>query len=570
MKKNLDLMVSFVLTVLAFVTGAANNVVIAAALTDGGTTESGNPQQDVETANNAPVQKSDLDGTGIATETQGRTDIEELYLEDVDKKITKIRPMSTPIDQISRYANSSKTDSFECKYYSVGTRPIKTTTTAQISKSTGASTQSFELPVADPSIFTKDDTIRCVGVAAGYNYKGTEYVGTGFDNGVPDLVLCVCGRKPDNSNPIVYAVNGNPDTSGGQNILPQLIPSGTTLIRMGKACGELDVQTGRFANNPTPDLQYCQNFMIQVEQSTFDKIAAKEVNWGFSDLEEDSIFDMRLTQELSFLFGDMNMIKHVAKENMAQWFTKGIWWMAGNTIDIGHWDADKAEAVISAEDLVNMHQAAFVGEGRGNKKKLVIAGSDVVSAFSKIESDKIRITETIKKWNLEFTSYKTGFGEFLLIHHELFDLCGMSDCAFMLDPEYLSKRIHVSWSRSVLDLKKAGIRRTDAVVLQEVSCLYLRYPKAHARMRLAQSPAVTAISIKDPSVTLTAGQTKQLEVEFTPAGATAPVTWSSSATTYAEVSDSGLLTAKSAGSATITATCGNTSDTASVTVNAAG
>ena len=265
---------------------------------------------------------------------------------------------------------------------------------------------------------------------------------------------------------------------------------------MGKACGELDVQTGRFANNPTPDLQYCQNFMIQVEQSTFDKIAAKEVNWGFTDLEEDSVFDMRLTQELSFLFGDMNMIKHVAKDNMAQWFTKGIWWMAGNAIDIGHWDADKAEAVISAEDLVNMHQAAFVGEGRGNKKKVVIAGSDVVSAFSKIENDKIRITETIKKWNLEFTSYKTGFGELLLIHHELFDLCGMSDCAFMLDPEYLSKRVHVSWSRSVLDLKKAGIRRTDAVVLQEVSCLYLRYPKAHARMRLAQKTTVAAPTLE--------------------------------------------------------------------------
>ena len=35
---------------------------------------------------------------------------------------------------------------------------------------------------------------------------------------------------------------------------------------------------------------------------------------------------------------------------------------------------------------------------------------------------------------------------------------------------------------------EAGIRRTDAVVIQEVSCLYLRYAKAHARMKLAQAP----------------------------------------------------------------------------------
>jgi hypothetical protein len=39
-------------------------------------------------------------------------------------------------------------------------------------------------------------------------------------------------------------------------------------------------------------------------------------------------------------------------------------------------------------------------------------------------------------------------------------------------------------------LKKAGIRNTKAVVLQEVVCLYLRYAKAHARLRLAQQPVV--------------------------------------------------------------------------------
>ena len=35
-----------------------------------------------------------------------------------------------------------------------------------------------------------------------------------------------------------------------------------------------------------PETQYCQNFMIQVEQSTFDKIAAKEVNWNSQTLKK--------------------------------------------------------------------------------------------------------------------------------------------------------------------------------------------------------------------------------------------------------------------------------------------
>jgi hypothetical protein len=118
---------------------------------------------------------------------------------------------------------------------------------------------------------------------------------------------------------------------------------------MGKACGELDVQTGRFNNIPTAEIQYCQNFMIQVEQSTFDKIAAKEVDWSFSDIEEDGIYDMRLSQENTYLWGVKRVIHHVTKDGMATWFTGGIWWMAGQDITVGHWDVTAGKAVISDE-----------------------------------------------------------------------------------------------------------------------------------------------------------------------------------------------------------------------------
>ena len=92
---------------------------------------------------------------------------------------------------------------------------------------------------------------------------------------------------------------------------------------------------------------------------------------------------------------------------------------------------------------------------------------------------------SVEKWNLKFKSWETDFGEILTIHHELFNQCEMKDCGFVLDPEYLTKNTFLSFKRNVLDLKKAGIRNTDAAVLQEISCLYLRYPKAHARVQLA-------------------------------------------------------------------------------------
>lgn len=481
MKKATSLLCRIMLMVLAFVTGASSGVMMAAAvdLPDAGKSESG---ADGDGSKDNP-------NSGIATETFGRDNGDpQFYLSDVDKRIVKIRPMATPIDQISRYAKASSSSSFEVKYYSVGTREIKCTVKTQVTKmESGASTT---LTVSDASMFTLDDTIRVLGVKAITKPDGTKY--QGHDSNVPDLVLCVCGKDPSTNMPTVYAVNGDIDSTTHQPILVPEIKVGTVLVRMGKACGELDVQTGRFNNIPMPETQYCQNFMIQVEQSTFDKIASKEVNWNFSDIEEDGIYDMRLAMENTYLFGVKQVIKHVSKDGMMTWFTGGIWWMAGKDIEVGEWDDDAKCAVISDENLVDITKDLFVGTGIGNKRKILFCGSDMLSAFSKIKSEKFRLKDTVEVWNLKFKSWDTDFGEVLTIHHELFDANGMSDCGFALDPEYLSKKTHVSWARNVLDLQKAGIRRTDAVVIQEVSCLYLRYAKAHARLKLAQAPSEAA------------------------------------------------------------------------------
>ena len=211
--------------------------------------------------------------------------------------------------------------------------------------------------------------------------------------------------------------------------------------------------------------------------------------FGTLVIDEDGIYDMRLSQENTFLFGVKNKIYHPTKNGMATWFTGGIWYMAGKDIEVGEWDATKKCAVVTDDNLVDITKDLFVGTGIGNKRKILLCGSEMLSALSKINSEKFRLKDSVEVWNLKFKSWDTDFGEVLTIHHELFDANGMSDCGFAMDPEYLTKKTHVSWSRNILDLKKAGIRNTDAVVIQEVACLYLRYAKAHARMKLAQAPA---------------------------------------------------------------------------------
>jgi len=483
MKKMLSHLPQVALQGAALVAGADTGVLMAmASLPDGGMTKGGTElykgtSEPHATAGAAALNPANPDG--IMTETEGRTFDPDMYQRDIDERITRIRPMATPIDQISRYATAQKASSFEVKYYSVGTRPVRTTLTENVATANGVSAA---IQVADPDMFTLDDTIRVVGIKAITDHKGAAY--SNDDPRRPDLVLCVCGKTSE-GQPIVFAVNG--DIVNNQPIGVPSIPAGTVLIRMGKSCGELDVQTGRFNNLPSSELQYCQNFMAQIEQSTLDKIASKEVDWGFSDLEEDSIYDMRLAMENSFLFGDMNVVHHSVKDGMSQWFTKGIWWQAGKDIEVGSYSTEKNTTVITDNDLVDISKDLFVGTGIGNKRKVLLCGSDFLAALSKIDSDKFRLKDTVEIWNLKFKSWETDFGEILAMHDELFDLNGMADCAFALDPEFLTKRTHLSWSRNILDLKKAGVRNTDAVVIQEISCLYLRYAKAHARLRLAQS-----------------------------------------------------------------------------------
>ena len=492
-KSTFNRLLSIFLMVMAVIFGVNGQVIMAeAALPDGGSTESGHASEagGATAAQEAGNGGAGRQSEGIASETHGRENFNEkgteFYENDINDKITKIRPMATPVDQISRYATTKSASSFVVEYWSIGTRPIKTTVKETTVESTGTS---MVLKVEDPEMFTLDDTIRVVGVKAITNYKNQAYTSL-TDEPTPDLELCVCG-KDNEGYPIVYAVNGK--LVNKQPIGIPVLQKGQKLIRMAKSCGELDVQTGRFNNLPASEIQYCQNFMIQIEESTFNKIAAKRVDWDFSDIEEDSIYDMRLAMEGTYLFGDMGCIKHTTKNNSAQWFTKGIWWMAGKDIEVGHKataeDQQKGfkqdDVVIWDNELVDITKDIFVGTGIGNKRKVVIAGSKVVTAFSKIRSEKFRLKDTVEVFNLKFKSWETDFGELLMIHSEFFDLQGMSDCALVLDPEFLVKRVHLPWVRNVLDLKAAGIRNTDAVVIQEVACLYLKYPKAHARMRLA-------------------------------------------------------------------------------------
>ena len=86
------------------------------------------------------------------------------------------------------------------------------------------------------------------------------------------------------------------------------------------------------------------------------------------------------------------------------------------------------------------------------------------------------------QWGIDFSEIKSKFGKLYVLYSEVFDDCGMSDYGFIFDPEFIQKWSHVPFDSQELDLKKSGVRNTDALVLTEASCLTLRYPAAHMRI----------------------------------------------------------------------------------------
>lgn len=378
-----------------------------------------------------------------------------LLRSEIDSRIVKIRPMSTPLDQISRYGGARQCRSMKVEYYSVDTKPVTVKLTAAWTapdeRSLSGDTPAT-LKISEARVFQRSTTVLVPSVKS--------------SSGDP-LVLYV--TDSDASTVTVVAVNNT--TDGNIAFVPSL-PKGTLLVRMGRAAAELDVTTPQFETLPVKSHNYCQIFKAQVEQSTFVKIANKEVGWSFSDQEEAAIIDMRMGMEKNFLMGHRCRLTVPSGEEIM--LTGGIWNQTDNDYSYS--------AITSENDLVGLCKQAFQ-HNAGSSRKILLAGSDLIEALHKIDRTRVISSEkAVTKWGLDFTEIHSKFGTLYVLLSEVFDQCGMPANGMVIDPEYITKYSHVPFRTERLDLKAAGVRNTDAIVITEASCLVLRYPKTHMRI----------------------------------------------------------------------------------------
>ena len=383
----------------------------------------------------------------------------------IDRRIVKVRPMATPIDQISRCAGARPTRSMTVEYYSVDPKKPRTTVAADVPaglgkrRSDGIYTHSIS--TKEDNIFEPSETLMLPDVIVGVKPGSA---------GEP-LVVYVLERNADTGLEVI-AINADL-TENGKPTIPA-IPEGSPIVRMGRAATELDVQTAQFQALPTKKDNNCQIFKMQVEESTFHKIADKEAGWSFSDQEEAAIIDMRMGMEKNFLFGAKSKIVDPVK-NEEVYLTGGIWNQTDNDYQV---DCNN----FTEKTLIDIAQKAFTGNC-GSKRKLLICGSELMGLISKIDCQRIRRSnDSMIKWGLTFNQIVTNFGNLYIVHAEVFDQCGHEWDGMVIDLDYLTKYVHIPFHTEKLDLRRSGTRNTSAVVITEASCLVLRHPQSHLRV----------------------------------------------------------------------------------------
>lgn len=202
----------------------------------------------------------------------------------------------------------------------------------------------------------------------------------------------------------------------------------------------------------------------------------KEVPVSFSDQEVDMLYNMRGEIESSFIWGEKFIYDNGGDRT---YFTEGITRQIKKVLKYG---AGSGDTSLTAQQYTAWMKSLFTGND-GSTDRVLLAGADLIAAIELLrESQKQMNGNTVQETYLgvKCTSIVSTFGVLHVVHAPLFDEQGWSAKGLAIDPEHIYKEEFQPMIARDLDFKSSGEKNADAKMLQEVSCLILRYPDCHA------------------------------------------------------------------------------------------
>lgn len=399
---------------------------------------------------------------GGLTSQEVRAITPDLIEDPVDQNIVKIRPYANPIDTILRYAGAEQINNLEFGWYSIGTRPVwdKTTAAAVMVPAANKKNVYGTVAVSDASLFDVTDTVN-VAISGG------------------ELQLYIF--KKDSTNGLYFTVAEDQMVAGtgddaGKYTIPAFGGSGAsaaTLYIMGRAAAEKDVTSPSLSVLPEKKTGYCQIFMMEIEQNTYEKIADKEVKFDLSEVEENVLFEYRRRMEGTWLRGRQSKIYDPEKKTY-------VYQTAGLLSQITKTHTLYAGATDGNKEIVDLAKAVFKGNN-GSKKRFAICGSDAMAMISKLNGveRKQDAVQTEVVFGITWSKMVTNFGQIDMVLHEQLDEYGLSDKMIIIDPEFLRMKRVQGFERNQVDGKAHLITNGDIVVFSEAAGLAVYNPDVH-------------------------------------------------------------------------------------------
>lgn len=434
-------------------------------------------------------------GDSAVTPTTKNMEVAGLIDADLDKDITLINPDRYPLDtmirNLTRRNRTAKAQ--KVKYAERSFKPLADVLNASASgdgTSAASPAKAYSAAAAgtgemefiyirplNPEMWRRHDTLLMRGLTVNGN-SAEELVINGGETYLHDQMFYV--EEKDGYALKLRPIGGMRGT--GSNAKKYVVPNfaaDTMLYRMGQAKSELAITTDPFSINPEMFEQFLQNFMAQIEESTFQAITGtKKVDWGFSDYEADNIDSMRAEMEMSFLFGDKHELR---VGNDATLFTGGITRAIDKHLEYG--DGTSTGKLKLTKEQYTAWLVSLFTRNSGSKDRVLLAGAELLAAIELLTETEKSISGSREQetyLGVKTTKIISTLGTLHIAHAPLFDETGWSDHGLALDFQHIYKKEFIKLHATQLDLIKSGQKNAKAKVLQEVSGMILRYPDCHA------------------------------------------------------------------------------------------
>ena len=376
----------------------------------------------------------------------------------IDSNLSLMQPDKFPFDTVLRQmAYTKKVSNWKSEYYAVDVRPITDTVKTTLAATSGTSSAwaTFDLIPTSLYMWTVDDLVLVQGI-----------------NGNDSKVLVLQVVAITTTALTCEAING---TGTNKADVPE-IAAGVALTRIGNAKDEKASQTTPFTTIPQEAYNYSQIHMAQVEQSVYDKLSTKWVQWNLNDMRSAALWDMRGQMEYTTLFGSRNKIYDSV--------SKTYKYTSGGAIRFIDKIIPKVASTFDNSGFDDIAKQVFTGNN-GSVERVIFPGSGALSimATSPTFVKQVEAQKTEVIWGVRFKRIESNYGTFLVHHHPGLDYTGWTNNAFIFDMANVEKHVFKDIETRSIDFDASAQRKTNADIIDEAFCPVFKNVDTHAILK---------------------------------------------------------------------------------------